>query len=180
MTSFKRPSIVGASFGIGFVVAAIIIGAFVWYKAQPKPWNNAAIAATFDDINLEGKDNTFVFYYTLQNNTDSDFTLYAGSDLIVMMKLARQKSLARDKIGDSDLPNIDSPIFLPPRQRLRIGIHMAIPYDGEALKEGKSSEERKKYQEKLKAYVAQELSNLEGFTIFDKRNRLQIEFPKGW
>lgn len=40
--------------------------------------------------------------------------------------------------------------------------------------------ERVYSQKRLDAFVNEEMPNLEGFVLFDKKNRVQIDFPKGW
>jgi hypothetical protein len=48
------------------------------------------------------------------------------------------------------------------------------------MKEGSTEEEKKQFRDELRKYVSGELPNLDGFVLFDERNRYQIDFPGGW
>jgi hypothetical protein len=181
MATIKRLIIISVSFGIGFAVTvALIIAGFMWYQSRPKlpkPWNPNAMIATYDYIDVEGQDNNFVFYYTLENRTDIDYKISESSDVIVMGKLEKQKSLTGDSKGEDLKP--DHPILIPAKERIRFGIHLGYPYK-KKMKEGSTKEEKKQYREELRKYVSEELPNLDGFVLFDERNRYQIDFPGGW
>jgi hypothetical protein len=176
---WKRLVIISASAAAGFaLVLAIIVGGLIWYGSRPKPltaWKTGAIKATFDYVDAEGEKNTIVFYYTLENTTDFDYQLPAKPSTVVMARLEKQKSLS----FDDEYTSFDHLPFLPPKQRIRFGIHVAYPYP-ERLSPGASHEEGHRFREKLAAYVKTELANLNGFVLFDKENRYQIELPKGW
>jgi hypothetical protein len=155
-----------------------VIGIFYWYISQPqpsKPWNTSSVVATYDDISTEGSDNTFVFYYVLENKTAQDYRLEKGSSTALMAQLERQKSLTTDQ----DYLTIDLPLFIPAGQRQRVGVHLRYSFD-EALPEKASDEQRKAYKEKLQKYMNDEMSNLNGFSLFDEKNRYEVRFPKGW
>ena len=178
MASWKRLLLISASFGAGLaVLLSLIFWGVLWYQQLPKEWNKSAIMATYDGLDTEGKEKTFVFYYTLENNTKSDYSFMKGSDVVIMAKLKEQKSLSG---GLDDLLTVDSPIFLPSKQRLRFPIHLKYYYKGKAVKPDADSEGRKKYRKELEAYVKENFTNLDGFVLFDKESRYQIEFPRGW
>ena len=90
--------IISLSFGIGFALTiSIVLGGFLWYQNKPKtpkPWDTSAITATYEYISTEGDDNTFVFHYILQNNTDFDYRISNLSDVVTMVKLKKQDSLS--------------------------------------------------------------------------------------
>ena len=181
MGTIKRLIIISVSLGIGFAVTlALIIAGFMWYQSRPKlpkPWNPNAIIATYDYIDVEGQDNNFVFYYTLENKTDIDYKISETSDVVIMGKLEKQKSLTGDSKDEYLKP--DHPILIPAKQRIRFGIHLKYPFE-KKMKKGSTKEERKKYPEELEKYISEELSNLDGFVLFDEINRYQIDFPCGW
>lgn len=168
------------SFGAGVVItAALILGTFFWYESRPKPWNSTAIAAIYNSIDTEGEKNTFVFYYTLENNTDFDYKISFLSDVVLLAKLKRGDSLS-GKINDKFFQP-DYRILLPARQRIRFAIHLGYPYVYDIpRKEDATDEEKEKYRNELKAYASKKFSNLNGFVIFDEKHRYQINFPKGW
>jgi hypothetical protein len=168
-------SIVG---GVSIAVTIAIIFVIIsWYENRPKPWNKDAISATYDYIETEGEKNYFVCYYTLQNNTDYDYKFSDLTDILIMSKLKKQKSLSGNKESDTLKP--DYPIIIPAKQRIRFAIHLQYPYD-KTLKEDASKEERKAYRKDIEAFFNNKLQNLDGFVLFDERARYQIEFPKGW
>lgn len=45
-------------------------------------------------MTTEGDKNTLVFYYTLQNNTDFDYTIDDVSKITLLVKLEREKNLS--------------------------------------------------------------------------------------
>ena len=93
-----------------------------------------------------------------------------------MAKLKRQGSLSHS--ADA-FEKYDLPIYIPSKQKLRYGIHLAYPYE-QPLKANPSRDERSAYQTKIKAWVNDNLTNLDGFVFFDEEHRYQIDFPKGW
>jgi hypothetical protein len=157
--------------GAGFaVVLSVIIGVVMLFKSHsssPTPWNTQAISATFDSVATEGADHTLVFYYILENRTSHDYQLPDPFDVTVMAKL-KEGSLSLDNgayKGDQDL-------FLPANERARFGIHSALrvsdpggapPADGA-----------------LDGSVNTLAPSLNGFVVFDQKNRYEIVMPKGW
>jgi|SRR3972149_8276638 len=181
MATIKKIIISSIVGGVSFAVAiAIIFGLVFWYQNKPKPpkpWNKEAITATYDSVDTEGEKNYFVFYYTLQNNTDFDYKFSDLTNILFMAKLKKQKSLSGQKNNEFLQP--DFPILIPAKQRIRFALHLSFPYD-KSLKKDASKDESEKYKKELEAYANKEFSNMEGFVLFDEINRYQIEFQKGW
>lgn len=181
MPNLKRWIITGASFGIGLAVTLLLaVGAYLWYEGRPKPprpWNTYAISAHYDSVDTEGDENTIVFYYTLQNDLDYDYRILDASNVVLMAKLAKQKSLSGSK-NDQYL-KCDIPVLIPAKQRVRFPVHLGYPYK-KARKTAVSREEREKFRREIESYLNEELTNLDGFVLFDEMNRYQINFPKGW
>ena len=177
----KRLLVVGISFGVGFAItASIIIGGFFLYQSRPKPpkpWNPTAITAAYDHIDTDGENKNFVFYYTLENNTNFDYKISNLTDVVTMAKLKKPNSLSGSPDGKFLKP--DYPILIPAKQRLRFSLQLGFPYD-KNMKEGTRKEEREQYRKELEAYANKEFSNLDGFVLFDEVNRYQINLPKGW
>lgn len=181
MSTLKRWAITGASFGAGLAVTlSLIAGVYSLYASKPnppKPWNTRAITATYDYIDTEGDNNTFVFYYTLQNNTDYDYRIADATNVTLLAKLERQKSLSGSK-NDQYL-KFDFPLLVPAKQRLRLAIHLDYP-SGKQSKAEATKDEREKYKNELSVLLNVTVPNLDGFAIFDESNRYQIDLPKGW
>jgi hypothetical protein len=174
----KRWIITGLSFGAGLAITLLLIfGVYSWFKNRPRAWDNKSITANYDGVDTEGDKNTLVFYYTLQNNTDFDYSIDDVAKITLLVKLERQKSLSGGK-NDSFLKG-DFPLFLPAKQRLRFGIHLGYPYEKKG-KDNPSREEQVQYRKEVASYVKNELSNVDGFVLFDEAKRYQVDFPPGW
>jgi hypothetical protein len=188
MPSWKRVLLIGAGFGAGFaVLAAAIIGGWIWYDGRPhppKPWNNKAIIATFDypDTESGAEDKSgfspdqLVFYYTLENTTDFDYRMPPRDQLELSGRLEEENSLTTN---DQFLALDDHPIFLPAKQRIRVGIRLqyAVKKD---FGPKETKEDRRKRRKAIADYMATEANNLAGFVLFDTENRYRIDFPGGW
>ena len=183
MKPWQKLAIISACGGAALaLVIALVAGGYLWYEARPKPpkpWNNTAVKASFDYLSTEGKTNTFDFCYTLQNTTPRDYEVDNRAELSVAGRLLREKSLSFESDGERFV-RPDLPIFIPSGQRLRFVIHLDYPYPGKDLPSGASAEDRKKYREALNKFVNENLTNLNGFVLFDKTHHYEIVLPKGW
>ncbi len=178
MQNWKRALLVSFAFGAGFAVtAAVIIGATIWYTSQPAPWNTRAITATYDTVYTEGEKNSLVFSYTLTNNTGKDWRIEDHDKVIIFATLKDEGRLSGQET--SDLLSVDKPLFVPPGHKVRFPVHLkgATPHK---LKDNPPTNERKEYRARVASYVSKDLSNLDGFVIFDEKNRYQISLPAGW
>ena len=180
MESLKKILIRAAGFGAGFaVVAAIIVGLFLWWSgrpAKPKPWDKTAITASFDTIDTEGEQNTIVVVYTLQNNTDADVRISDDSSLYLGASLTRSKSFSFDK---SDFLSTDYPIYLPSKNRVRFKLHLKYPYS-EKEDVNAPIDVRHDWVTKVCKYVTSEFGNLDGFVMLVESNRYEVDMPNGW
>lgn len=152
-------------------------GLFYWKESRPhppKPWNTAALTATFDRLGVEGDKNHVVFRYVLQNNLQSDYRL--DGSVVVMGRLAQPESLVENR--DNYLI-VDQPLFIPAGHRVRFTIRTPVPYS-KRLSDSATDEERKAFRKALTEFVNEKMGNLNGFAFFDATARYKIEFPKGW
>ena len=180
VSSWKHILAISATAGAGFALTlAAIIGVALFYESRPKPavpWNRNAIKATFDYLDTKN-DGTLQFNYVLENTADADYSLEDMSDVEMMAKLERQKSLT----AAGDTVETELPIFLPSHRRLTFDFSIReYKYPGSPLKKSATREERQEYREKVAEYVRDNLKNLEGFVLYDKATRYEIDFPKGW
>jgi hypothetical protein len=188
MPSWKRLLLTGAGFGAGFAIfTTAIIGGWIWYDSRPhapKPWNGKAIIATFDYPDTESgpqdkggfSPDQLVFYYTLENTTDFDYRMPSRDQLQLSGKLKEERSLTTN---DQLLTLDDHPIFLPAKQRMRIGIHLQYGVKKDFGPKD-SKEDRQKRRKAIADYMGTEVNNLDGFVVFDTENRYRIDFPNGW
>jgi hypothetical protein len=76
--------------------------------------------------------------------------------------------------------SISYPIFVPAKKRVRFAIHLTpYGYPGKE-KENPDLAERRRYRHAIEKYLAEELTNLDGFDLLDESNRYEINFPSGW
>jgi hypothetical protein len=168
-------------------VAAAIIGVSLWYQNRPhppKPWNSKAITATYDYPDTESgpadnvgfRPDQLVFYYTLENTTDFDYRIPQRDQFQLTGKLARENSLTGD---DQNLTLGGEPLFLPAKQRVRVGIHLGFGVKS-SFGPSDTSDDRKKRRKAIAEYMNDNANNLDGFVLFDLENRFRIDFPSGW
>jgi hypothetical protein len=179
--SWKRLFIKGAGFGVGFaLMLAILAGVGIWYwnrPKPPKPWNKQAIKAEFNYPQTEGDNNDIVFIYTLVNDTDFDYELRNMDSIKIAAKLNKEDSISMT--NDREYLRPDEYVFVPAHQRARFGIHLNYPYP-QKEKSNATSDETHDFRTTLSKYVLSEMTNLEGFVIFDEGHRYEITFPGGW
>jgi hypothetical protein len=179
MIDWRRTVFASFSWGAGFAIGlSMIIGIVLWYQQQPKPWDKNAITTTYDYVDIQDNTRHIYFYYVLQNNTALDYSINQASEVVILAKLEEQKSLSGAK--QDDILTIEHPIFLPAKQRLRLGILLKYPYAGPGLKADASRDERKEFRKKLEGFIRKEMGNLNGFVLFDEKKHYEIDFPKGW
>jgi hypothetical protein len=188
MPVWKKILLWGFSVGGGLAVAgALILGGFVWYSSRPskpQPWNKAAIKVTFERLGVIS--NTFAFYYTLENLTDHDYSL-AETQGLKLMEMDEKGDLVIFGFRDSangEISNIadtvtyDLPVFLPANQRLHnYAIRIKIVFSDEQKR--KPSESDESFSKRLAAGIDQ-LGFSGRWVLFDEKNRIQIDFPRGW
>ncbi len=178
----EKPLFIGIGWGFATAVGlALLVGGFLWYQSRPKSpkppkaWDTAAIKADYDSTNTEGDKNTVVFYYTLENTTDFDYRIEDAQSVLMSATLMKQKNFS--PFGENE--RIDYPIFVPAKKRVRFRIHLGYPCPVKE-KENADLEERRKHRKAVEKYVADELTNLDGFDFLDEANRYEIVFPAGW
>ena len=171
-----------AGFGAGFAtVLTMLIAGWAWYvsrPARPKPWSTKAIVAEYDYADTDGDKNNIVFYYTLINNTDVDYTIIDDNGAELAVKLERENSISKPYTG-SDILKGDFPVFIPPHGRARFGIHIGYPYS-EKYDRTASDDEKHNWGTRLAKYITDELGNVDGFEMFDSTERYEVVFSNGW
>jgi hypothetical protein len=175
-SDWKKVIIMSASFGAGLLITVLIIlFIFSWYQSKPKPWNNRIIAASYDYVITADPDNHFVFFYTLENKSKSDFEI--SSNYKIMVRLSDNTFAGEDK----DSLFMTTPLFIPAKQRSRLEVHLKYTYPHKkTIGQDASKEERRQYRKEIEKYLNEEMPLLNGFTIFDESHHYQIDLPKGW
>lgn len=169
------------SIGIGFgaIIAVVaVISTYSWYFSRPKPWDTKSITCNFDRVMTEGEYDTYVINYTMQNNTKDDYILTDNSDFVLAAKLKKQKSISPD-YSDNKIISIDKPVFVPAQQRTHFNVHLNYPSKLGAINYDDNIA-RDKYLKAIKSELSKELPNIDGFMIYDKTTKYQIDLPRGW
>lgn len=179
---WKNIALKSAFFGAGFSLILIItIGGYFWYQSKPKPpkpWDNNAIIAYYDYADTVGEQNTIVFYYTIENKTNYDYSINDIDKILLYANLNRQQTLSGGDIDET--LNMEYPIHVPSKHRVRFKINLNYSTDIKGLESSSTNEERKKFNKEMSAYISNKFKNLNGFSMFDLINRYKIEFPAGW
>lgn len=184
--SWKIIALKSALFGAGFaLILMLVVGGFIWYQTvpkPPKPWDNNAIIATYNYVDTRGENDIIVFYYTLENNTDYDYSMKGKNNILLYANLERENNLSGGQLGGktNKLLTINYPINIPSRHRVRFGIILNCSSELKPPPSGSSIEKNQKYRKDLAAYITRAFTNLNGFTIFDLAKRYEIKFKAGW
>lgn len=179
---WKNIALKSAFFGIGFSLILIMtIGGYFWYESRPKPikpWDNNAIVAYYDYANTIGEQNKLAFYYTIENKTNSDYSIDDIDKILLYANLNRQQSLSGGDIDET--LNIEYPVHIPSKHKIRFKINLNYSTDIKSLESGSSNEDREKFNKYINDFISNKFRNLNGFSIFDLKHRYKIEFPAGW
>jgi hypothetical protein len=143
---------------------------------QLEGWNSTAIRSSFEGIQVKEVDPThaaLIFSYDLENTTDSDYHLSNDPKVLIMGRLKSNTSLKPE-----DSMQIENPIFLPARNRIRIALEVNNSFNWPTqMFPGQVGPVT---QEKFRSFVAGKTADLQGFVLFDEAARYQIELPGGW
>jgi hypothetical protein len=165
----RRKIIIGVS-GI-ICVAAIVVIVLQYRRAASSSntgnlWNEGAIRGTLAAVRVRELDPTHaavIFFYDLENRTDSDYRLASGPNVVIMSRLQSNGILS----GDQPI-NLDAAAFVPAKNRTRIALEITHAFDWPAQRDGAG-------ERQLRQFVADEVSGLASFVLFDQSTHYQIE-----
>jgi hypothetical protein len=106
-----------------------------------------------------------LLFYDLDNKTDTDYRLANGPDVVIMSRLESDGSLVSDQ-----QVTLDSAAFVPARNRTRVAVEMSRPFDWPRQNDAVA-------ESQFRQLVAAQISGVEGFVVFDRAARYQIELP---
>jgi hypothetical protein len=171
----------GKKFGIaGLVIVVVLLAVAAAFGRLPRwlvpakrgnGWNSHAIEGTLSGVQvreLDPSNAALVFFYDLDNQTDTDFQMAPGSSLLIMGRLKSDGSLSAD-----ELITLASAAFVPARNRTRIAIQVTHPFTWPQDTDGASGD-------KFRGFLQGEVTNLTGFVLFDQPTKYQIELPGDW
>ena len=133
-------------------------------------WNHEGITARYVATQLREVDKahcSLILSYDLSNQTDLDYHLTDGAGVVVMSRLKGNGSLSQE-----ESIHLSYPVFLPAKQRARLAIEISRAFAW--------PREDSHYEEKLKEFVRQRLSDVRGFVLFDEASHTQIDLPAAW
>ena len=167
--------IAGGSASAGLLLLLVLmVGETAFNRAQnraPKSWSGTAFKAKYVGSQLKERDKTFAtltLSYELENTTDVDYRLAEGPSLVIARKLISGGSLSQE-----EPVRLSYPAFLPARQSARIAIEITQPFEW-------PREDDPAYDDKLRGFVKQRLSNVGEFVLFDEASRRQLDLPSAW
>lgn len=150
-------------------------GSFFGFKRspheEPASWNQGTVSAGYIGSQLREVDKTrasLVISYDLENNTDSDYRLADGPNVVILSRLKSDGSYSQDQPI-----RLSYPVFLPARQHARLAVEITQPFNWPSDADSGSIE-------KLRNFVRQRLQNVAEFVLFDEANHRQLELPSGW
>jgi hypothetical protein len=172
----KKNSLVialSAAAGILLMIAVAVAGSVLKrsHGDPSKSWDQRQIEATYVGCQFREVDKThssLTVTYDLKNNSNLDYRLAEGPDMVVMSKLESNGSLSQEEPA-----RLGYPVFLPAGQRARLAIEITRNFAWPA-------ENEPEYADKLKDFVKQRLQGVGEFVVFDGAHHLQIELPGAW
>ena len=161
--------------GAALVLLTILLTGAAAFKGRHretlKSWNREAIKATYVASQLKELDKThatLTLSYDLENNTDSDYRLNSGPDVVIQSRLKSGGSLSQQ-----EPLRLSYPVFVPAKQHARLAIEMTQPFVWPSDKDSA-------YVDELRAFVKERLVNVEEFVLFDQASHAEVRLPGAW
>ena len=174
MTGEEKFAVAGAV-ALGALIVVLLL---LWRSPRQQnsnssanPWDSRAVAATLAGIRVREIDPSqaqVLFLYDLENKTDTDYHIEKGPGVVIMSRLKSNHSLSSEQEM-----SLDSSIFAPAKNRTRISLEATHPFNWPSQNDFSGDA-------KFRGLIAEEVSDLEGFVLFDQSTRYQIELPGGW
>lgn len=170
----KKLALIAFYGGAGFaLMAAMIIGGLAWYKSRPSPWDKKAIIASRPPgfgVNDDGK--AIGLVYTLENTSQRDFELDSASPIQIFERL--KDGTLVGPLTDKTILSIHFPVSIPAGQKT--GVLVLMPES--EIPARTSSEDDAAYHEDIRKFLEPKDAEIDGFVIFDSRDRYEVDLPK--
>lgn len=172
--SWKKIGVAGLA-ACAFLLLLIVVAGRLGRNSSPTkliaPWNSQAIEGTLAGVRVQEIDPTHaavIFLYDLDNETDTDYRLEKGPNIVVMSRLKSGGTLSAD-----EPITLDSAAFVPARNRTRIALEInhIFNWPGQT---GAYAEHA------FNQLVAGDVAGIAGFVLFDQTSRYEIDFPAAW
>ena len=166
---------------VAVCVAAIVLAARFVFRNMPgrgslpvaaqNEWKISPLKSSFAGMQVREIDPanaTVIFFFDLENATNTDVRMTNGANLVLMSRLNSTSSLTAENHA-----RLQDSLFVPAHNRTRIGITVnhsfAWPPQADPSADAK-----------IREFAAQRTADLRGFVLFDQMNHVQIELPGGW
>jgi hypothetical protein len=173
--SRKNSIVIASSAGaVLLLLIAVAVGGSVLkrpHRDASRSWEQEQIEAAYVGCQFREVDRahaTLTVTYDLKNNSNLDYRLADGPDVVIMSKLQSDGSLSQE-----ERVHLSYPVFLPAGQRARLAIEITRNFPWPA-------ENDPQYADKLRDFVGQRLKDVGEFVVFDGARHLQIELPGAW
>jgi hypothetical protein len=171
MDQWKKIAAIAAGSFV-FLLLVIVVSARLAHAPSPpapaSPWNSDAIESTLSGVRVKEIDPTHaavMLFYDLDNRTDTDYRLANGPDVVIMSRIPSDGSLVSDQ-----QVSLDAAAFVPARNRTRVAVEMSRPFDWPRQNDAVA-------ESQIRQLVAAQISGVEGFVVFDRAARYEIELP---
>jgi hypothetical protein len=174
----KQSLIIAGLAGAGLFVVVILTLAGPVLKhppreapKAPKGWSREGIKAVYVATQLREVDkahSSLILSYDLNNLTDLDYRIAEGAGVVILSRLKSDGSLSQQ-----EAIRLNYPVFLPAKQRARLAIEISRTFAWPARDDSH-------YDEKLREFVRQRLTDVGGFVLFDETSHSQIDLPAAW
>jgi hypothetical protein len=167
----KKMMVRAAWIAAGVCSLAVVLLAVEFHRsgstsAAPNSWNSGAIHGTLAAVRVRELDPAHaavIFFYDLENRTDSDYRLSSGPNVVIMSRLQSGGILSSDQ-----QITLDAAAFVPAKNRTRIALEITHGFEWPAQRDAAA-------EKQLRQFVVDQVSGLEGFVLFDQGTRYQIE-----
>jgi hypothetical protein len=162
--SSKWVVLLSLALGAGVAILASAFSGYSWYTRQQ--WNSTALRASFDHVEVEPT-HSLVFWYAVENKTGADYEVLQTSEASLVVKFTNRHWPA----PDHRFIQLASRIFVPARTTVLVPIHFG-QLDRRAVEEAGGVNSL--------TLVSRSYPSLDGFALYDRKNRCRIDFPRSW
>lgn len=168
---WKRIAIRFFSFGFGAAAffGLVIAGYFVYrHHEEVKPWTSP-MRATFTGSEIKQPKDAVVLQidYAIENPTIKDYQVPFGSSIMLVLPDGNGY-----RTGEQANVTFEPLPFIPTKQKVNVTITRTFKSEDYTL----PSQELPK----LAAFVNKRMMEMDGFSVFDRENRIRIDFPNAW
>jgi hypothetical protein len=168
---WKKIAIRAFAFGFGAATfIALVVAGYLSYRhhEETKPWTSP-MKATFTGSEIKRPESAVVLQidYAIENPTDKDYQLPFDSK--IMLRLPDGNGY---KTGEQANVTFEPVPFIPSKQKVNVAVictfdsgNYTMPPQG---------------LEAVVAFINKRMIEMDGFSIFDRENRIRIDFPNEW